>query len=1035
MALRAHAMAIGCLAAGAVLVAAPPGWAAPRLNIPPSAMAEALAELARYEGVEILFDARLVAGLTSKPVRGELTAQAALSQLLAGSPVGFRTKSDGVIILFASSQSAAADREPTAVSEILVTGHRTQNADIQRTANDIQPYQVWNQGGIATASRDNLDQFLRSYEPSNAQNRPPSEDPEQFGGSTNSAVDLRGFGTEATLVLVDGRRMPHLPSTQGEFTQPDLNGIPLGAIERLEILTSTSGGIYGPSAIGGVVNVILRRDYRGAELTLTSGISTRGDAGQARLEGRIGFTPDQGQTDVMLMVSRSVNDPLLFGQRDYQQRERALKYANDPAAYVATRPTGKGVSVYSLDGGPLTLAPQFGGTQLSSGFTYLPLNFIGSDAARAAALVANSGQLAPGLPNDRGGDLAYAVANPTVTSALLSVRRRLSGSAEFYLDGLYFENAGLAELTALPMRPTLAGAPGNPFAQSVFLTFPLPAQSGTADNTVRTGRLSAGFVASLPLRNWTAAGDFTLGGATNRVVVDTFGATQLLSANVPGANFFDALASGAPSPDGRPALMPLGDWPAFMAASATYLSAERVTVPLTNRFSDASLRFGGPIARLAGGDLTATFLLETRREEVTAGSVIDNGVDIGLVLPRRREAVQSGYVEFRAPLGPADAGNMLLRGLELQLALRYDRTTTTLPDNAVPGAATNDRLISLRRDAPAVTVGARMAPVPAILLRGSFATGELPPTISQLQQADSSVFGRDPRRGNQLIGVGAPAVLMSGGSHDVKQASARTITLGVVFNPSGRSGPRVSLDYSHTTLTGEVEPFSLTAAQLLAAEAANPGRVVRAPLTTADAAAGFTAGPIIQLDTRNANSGRAVADAVDAQLGWLLEAGAGGRFRVHGAATWEPNFSRRLAPGQPTFNRVGYNDGPLAWRGNLGVEWIYGANAIDVDAQYFDRYRITVADPTSEFFPENAQQNAFLGRTWIPSQTYVDLAASRRIALRGPGGGPIDVQVRLAIQNIFDASPPIVVDLFAPGYSPYGDPRRRRVVLTFASHF
>src|SRR5450432_1684684 len=117
MALRAHAMAIGCLAAGAVLIAAAPVRAAPRLNIPPSVMAEALAELARREGVEILFDPRLVAGLTANPVRGELSVQTALMQLLAGSPVGFRTTSGGVIILFATSQGAAADREPTAVSE------------------------------------------------------------------------------------------------------------------------------------------------------------------------------------------------------------------------------------------------------------------------------------------------------------------------------------------------------------------------------------------------------------------------------------------------------------------------------------------------------------------------------------------------------------------------------------------------------------------------------------------------------------------------------------------------------------------------------------------------------------------------------------------------------------------------------------------------------------------------------------------------------------------------------------------------------
>ena len=61
--------------------------------------------------------------------------------------------------------------------------------------------------------------------------------------------------------------------------------------------------------------------------------------------------------------------------------------------------------------------------------------------------------------------------------------------------------------------------------------------------------------------------------------------------------------------------------------------------------------------------------------------------------------------------------------------------------------------------------------------------------------------------------------------------------------------------------------------------------------------------------------------------------------------------------------------------------------------------------------------------------------ASRHLFLHGPGGLAIDLQVRLALQNIFDRSPPIVVDPSAQGYSPYGDPRRRRIVLSLASHF
>jgi hypothetical protein len=551
-------------------------------------------------------------------------------------------------------------------------------------------------------------------------------------------------------------------------------------------------------------------------------------------------------------------------------------------------------------------------------------------------------------------------------------------------------------------------------------------------NTVTTTRLSAGFIAGLPFRNWRASGDVTVGEAVNRIVSNSF---------TPQDSFVDALASGTAGPGGEPALLPLGDWPTFVAAAPAYFARQTGDLRLINRFSDVSLRLGGPLRRMPGGDLTATLLLEARREDVPG--VTDNSAasSAPFVLPERREAVQSAYAEFRAPLGRADAENIFLRGLELQLAVRFDRTTTTLPDNGTLGAPSNDRLVSLRRSATAVTVGARWTPVPAIMLRGSFATGELPPTISEFQESrrtvfnDPNVVAPDPKRGNELLGVTAPFVLLSDGSHDLQQAAAQTLTLGVVLNPSGPSGPRLSLDYSRTTVTREPEFFGLFVYQLLAAEDSYPGRVIRGTLTAADAAAGFTAGPVLQVDKRAANTGAAVVDAVDLQLGWLLDAGAAGRFRLHGAVTWEPNFTQKLGPGQPTFNRAGFSDGPLIWRGNAGVEWTFGANAIDVDAQYFDSYRVSNAAPTQFGFPTNAELIAFLGETHIPSQTYVDLAARRQLSVRGLGGRTIHMQVQLAIQNLLDRAPPITNDPLVQGFSPYGDPRRRRVVLTLSSHF
>ena len=108
------------------------------------------------------------------------------------------------------------------------------------------------------------------------------------------------------------------------FGQPDLNAIPLHAIERIETLTGTAGGIYGFGALGGVVNVVLRRDYRGLDLHATGGVSTYGDARRLSLEARLGFTPDGGRTDVMIYASRAWSQPLSEGQRGYEARAQAL---------------------------------------------------------------------------------------------------------------------------------------------------------------------------------------------------------------------------------------------------------------------------------------------------------------------------------------------------------------------------------------------------------------------------------------------------------------------------------------------------------------------------------------------------------------------------------------------------------------------------------------------------------------------------------------------------------------------------------------
>jgi outer membrane receptor protein involved in Fe transport len=226
-------------------------------------LADALAEFARESGAEILFDPKLVPRIDVRSVGGRLSMRETLSQLLAGTGLEYR-QTGGSFVLFRSElQQRSTAAEDLPVPEILVIGRRTQNSDIRRTENDIQPYKVKSSREIDRAIRDDVEQFMRSREPANAQFASPSQ-VFTTGGDTRSAIDLRGLGTSRTLVLVDGRRVPSIPTLDYDHQQPDLNAIPLSAIERIETLTGTAGGIYGPSALGGVVNIILKRGYEGA---------------------------------------------------------------------------------------------------------------------------------------------------------------------------------------------------------------------------------------------------------------------------------------------------------------------------------------------------------------------------------------------------------------------------------------------------------------------------------------------------------------------------------------------------------------------------------------------------------------------------------------------------------------------------------------------------------------------------------------------------------------------------------------------------
>src|SRR5690349_10005657 len=128
-------------AAYAAPVDAAPAIARP-VQIRSGPLVEALKALTRQTGAELLYDRRIVESARASEVRGTMLPEQALARLLSGTGVAYRRTADGVFVLYARPAAVVAAVQEPPVPEILVIGVRTQNADIRRTRNDIQPYVV-----------------------------------------------------------------------------------------------------------------------------------------------------------------------------------------------------------------------------------------------------------------------------------------------------------------------------------------------------------------------------------------------------------------------------------------------------------------------------------------------------------------------------------------------------------------------------------------------------------------------------------------------------------------------------------------------------------------------------------------------------------------------------------------------------------------------------------------------------------------------------------------------------------------------------
>ena len=170
----------------------------------------------------------------------------------------------GTSFMSVAAQSDGAEK----VERIEVTGSRIKRSDIEGPS----PVQSISRADIDNMGYDNLQQLLERMPVAGNGTFSTRGNNQDSTANGAAAVSLRGLGSDATLVLINGRRVSisaFAESITNSFV--DINSIPVSAIERIDILKDGASAIYGSDAVAGVVNIILKKDINGLEVNLGYG--------------------------------------------------------------------------------------------------------------------------------------------------------------------------------------------------------------------------------------------------------------------------------------------------------------------------------------------------------------------------------------------------------------------------------------------------------------------------------------------------------------------------------------------------------------------------------------------------------------------------------------------------------------------------------------------------------------------------------------------------------------------------------------------
>lgn len=905
-----------------------------RFDLSAQSLEVSLRAFARMTRQQILFDASLVRGKKAPALNGTYSAEQGLAVLLRGSGLAAVRGRGGAYVVAAVGNGGSADDESLAASsdaapesaEIVVTGTNIKDAG----PTGAQVIGITREK-IADQGYESLPDALRSL-PQNATigASPVLQTAPRQNGSVNygrgSSVNLRGLGPDATLVVLNGRRI----AMSGAGTFVDISQIPLVAVERVDVLPEGSSAIYGSDAVGGVVNIVTQRRMRGVALEASGTLANDYKTIRASLATGL----DWGSGGVTVAAEYRHNGLLRASDRSYFGADQTRFGGPDlRGTYCAPGTLTAGGVTYALpsgDGVGLTPGDLTAGTSNKC------------DLTRNATLIQRS---------DR-------------WSGVLHADQDLGSGVRLFADFLYANakavgpgNDQISTLTVPSSNPYFI--PFSPALTTVSVAYNFaddlgsPISIGKSNSLALVGGINYDFAPA-----WRVNAFYGYSRARDvseyRNDINTFYLQQALASSDPSAAF-NPFGSG--SSNSASVLDTLRGYSIRRTRSEQHQVQVVVDGALGNPWGAGEVRVA------IGGELLDQDYLETSTQFTSTQSPVPGTGNRGA---RSNKAV---FAEISVPLVGPGSEISFLRSATLSAAVRRD-------DYNDFGDTTNPRL------------GLDVEPFAGFHLRGTWGRSFKAPLLSQLNPAFSAFVSNftDPKSPSGTT----TALIINKGVRPLRPETAESWTLGLAYADRDRSPFTFSATYFNIDYNDRIESLVGILSTILANDSIYANAITRSPTSEQlaaiqadpDLSAPFTVpaggvGAIINYGPQNIAS--IAVRGLDVSAGYWWQTGLG-RLSVGGSLSRMFDYDTRSAAGVPAFAAVGNIGYPNKWRATGDIALENDAMRIFTGFNILGSYRNSSVNP-GQVIPAYVTINAGLRlklnkvADWFPNDTSLQISA------------------------------------------------------------